>query len=157
MNRTDFLTYNGRTQTVSGWANELNISVKLFQDRFRRGGIECAMHPSKRGRKSNVMLLEYNGETKTISEWAWGLGISQQALRFRLEKHPVAIALAPKLPKRELAPEHEYDRHRNKAHWYGEPERLHNGKYYSTGHLEKYIRSAWAANENINYQETQNA
>ncbi len=145
MNRTDFLTYNGRTQTVSGWANELNISVKLFQDRFRRGGIECAMHPSKRGRKSNVMLLEYNGETKTISEWAHELDITPQALRFRLEKHPVAVALAPKLPKPEPSPEHEYDRHRNKAHWFGEPERLYNGKYFRTEHLEKYIRSAWAA------------
>ncbi len=145
MNRTDFLTYNGRTQTVAGWANEFNISIKRFMYRVRRDGIEGAMQPRKRGRKATVMLLEHNGETKTIQKWADEIGITSQALRFRLEKHQLDVALAPRLPKPEPATEHEYDRHRNKAHWYGEPERLANGKYYRTEHLEKYIRSAWAA------------
>jgi hypothetical protein len=146
MNRTDFLTYNGRAQTVSGWANELNISVKRFRERMRKGGIEAAMQPRKRGRKQTALVLTHNGETKSVLDWAYELGISASALRIRLAKHPVDVALAPRIP-RPRAPDRvcEYDRYRNKAHWYGEPERLHNGKYYSTGHLEKYIRSAWAA------------
>jgi hypothetical protein len=146
MKLTDFLTYNGRTQTVSGWANELNISVKRFFERIRVKGIDYAMQPRKRARKDNLQMLEHNGEIRPLIDWAADLGISAQALRDRLAKHPIDVALKPKLPKQEK-PHREYihDRHRNKAHYYGEPEKLANGKYYRTGHLEKYIRSAWAA------------
>jgi len=144
--KKDFISYKGRTQSVSGWANELNISVKRFLARIRESGIENAMEPRKRGRKCTTLVIEHNGERKTVKELASGLGISAQALRNRLAKLPVDIALAPKKPKEPTPGRvYEYDRHRNKAHYFGEPERLHNGKYFRTEHLEKYIRSAWAA------------
>lgn len=81
------LTYNGRTQNLSSWANELGISVPLLQDRLKKshGDADVALDLSK-----NFMarkLLTYRGETKGVMEWVRTLGISKTTLLRRLQQH----------------------------------------------------------------------
>jgi hypothetical protein len=85
-NKSDnrFLTYNGRTQTVTQWQRELGLSRGVIEARLDRGftskqAIEIPVKP-------NEIFLIYNGKTQNLTEWANEADISVTCLKKRLSK-----------------------------------------------------------------------
>jgi hypothetical protein len=46
--RTQLITYNGRTQCQTDWANEIGVDVSAFRRRLAKDTLERAMRPSER-------------------------------------------------------------------------------------------------------------
>lgn len=85
------LTYNGRTQTLAAWCEELKLHYHTVKSRLNRGGhsIESAFTspiatnvPHFRG----TDLLTFNGETLTVQEWGHRRGFTRSVIRTRLRR-----------------------------------------------------------------------
>lgn len=75
------LSYNGKTQTITQWATELNIKPATIASRKHNGWTdeEILTIPIK-----NNVILSFNGEEKTLAEWARITGINIQTLSRRV-------------------------------------------------------------------------
>ncbi len=85
------ITFLGKTQNVSTWAEELGFDKSNLAWRIRSGWpIEKAMTaPAKLGNrtiKTGQVLYEFDGKTQCVSEWAREYGLSNSLLRLRLAK-----------------------------------------------------------------------
>jgi hypothetical protein len=81
------------------------------------------------------------GEEKKLRDFLIGRHSNTgQLYRFARCRKCSATTRKPETVARNLAS----DRIRNRAQHYGEPETTWSGKVFRTGHLEKYIRTAWA-------------
>ncbi len=74
----NLVEYNGKTQTVSSWAEELGISDSSMHERLENWSIkravsEPAIDP---GLRSKNIFLEYNGEKMNLTGWARRLGVT---------------------------------------------------------------------------------
>lgn len=78
-----FLTYNGKTQTVSQWARELNIGQKTIINRINKGfSDEEALTMTKGcGAKKGIT---YQGQTKTLRQWAEYINMPYKTLSKRI-------------------------------------------------------------------------
>ncbi len=77
------LTYNGKTQTVTQWARELNLNASTLFSRIERGlsDEQVLTTPKGCGKKRGKT---FNGQTKTLKEWAEYTGISYKILSRRV-------------------------------------------------------------------------
>lgn len=77
------LTYNGKTQTVTQWAEDLNINESTLRSRIDRGltDEQVLTTPKGCGKKKGKT---FNGQTKTLKEWAEYTGISYKTLSKRI-------------------------------------------------------------------------
>lgn len=78
------LTYNGKTQNITQWAEELGIGRRTLTDRLTYSWTleEVFTKPLK---KVNQELIEYNGEQHTLSEWAKIIDMPRSILYKRLK------------------------------------------------------------------------
>lgn len=77
------LTYNGKTQTVTQWAKELNCTKSSLQSRLALGWtVEDTL--SIPLAHNNPNIITYNGVSKTITVWSKETGISTGVIRYRL-------------------------------------------------------------------------
>lgn len=86
--RNHKITFNGKTQTLSEWAKEYNISYYLLQDRINdlHWSIEDALTiPPSTVNKSHK-LLTFNGKTQNITQWAKELGVSHRTITDRIKR-----------------------------------------------------------------------
>jgi hypothetical protein len=117
------LTFDGRTQSMSAWARELNTSQQALAHRLRNGwSVEQALTTpvSATGnpmmRRGTPRLVTFNGKTQMLSAWARELGLQLGTLSARLRKGmsveraltPSSLRLVPapkeSKPKRERQP-----------------------------------------------------
>lgn len=91
------LTFHGKTQCVTEWAEELGLDRDLLLSRVRLGWDDerILTEPVNKTEK----LLTYNGETKTQSEWARKFNIGITTLSNRL-KQGWSVEKALTFPKR---------------------------------------------------------
>lgn len=78
--------YNGKSQNLSSWAKELNMSLNTLYTRIHYKGMsfeEAVTTPIKE-QKRNKELIEYNGKSQTISAWSRELGININTLYSRI-------------------------------------------------------------------------
>ncbi len=81
---TTFLTYEGRTMSLSDWADFFGISRGLIHSRLKRGkDLMDAFKP--RVHEKNIKYL-YRDEYRTIKEWSFILGISSKTLTTRMHR-----------------------------------------------------------------------
>ncbi|CAL62406.1 Hypothetical protein HEAR2273 [Herminiimonas arsenicoxydans] len=96
-NRRDnqLLTFNGKTQTISAWAEETGIGMNTIRLRIKNHGwsIERALttsptHPTDRigMQYKNAQQYVFNGQSKTLRDWCATTGISMDRLRSRLKR-----------------------------------------------------------------------
>ena len=74
-----FLTYNGKTQTVSQWSRELNISISTILRRIEHGMSDEEVLTTTKGcgvKRGKT----YQGQTKTLRQWAEYTGIPYRVL-----------------------------------------------------------------------------
>ena len=73
------IEYEGKSYTLSEFAEEKNLNYKLFSSRIQRGySIEESMQPVWKER------LEYNGEVKLVADFAKEHGLTYRQLKKRL-------------------------------------------------------------------------
>lgn len=81
-------SYQGRTQTLDGWAKELGIKPITLRKRISSGWtIEEALGTRVIAEKSQVgkeRILHYRGKAQTLSAWAKELGMRKSCLESRL-------------------------------------------------------------------------
>lgn len=86
------LTHQGKTQTISQWAEETGIPYTTICNRINRRHwpVADALDKSKR-------LITHNGKSQSIAEWASELGINYSTLHKRISrgKMPIGQALSP--------------------------------------------------------------
>ena len=78
------LTYNGKTQTMTQWANEMKTRDTTIFGRLKRGNMtenEVLSKPIAR-----IHYITFKGETKTLRQWSIHTGISYATLYCRLYK-----------------------------------------------------------------------
>lgn len=85
------LTYDNKTQTISQWANELNINETTLRNRIQRGWPECKVFEKASTRTHQI---SFNGETKSLRQWAIHTGISYSTLQNRIYKFGWSIEKA---------------------------------------------------------------
>jgi hypothetical protein len=103
--RNRYITHNGETLCVSGWADRFGISSKVLSSRINKQGWDFVKAISKSVRPCE-RIFAYNGESLSISQWSRKLGIGFTALSSRLitGKWPVEKAFTTPVKKRESAP-----------------------------------------------------
>lgn len=86
--RNRILTFDGITQSVPDWADQLGISQKILHFRLRAGWtVEDTLTIPANGRRPQCShLLTFEGITLSVADWAKRLGISQETLHWRLSK-----------------------------------------------------------------------
>lgn len=79
------ITYQGRTQCLTDWAEELGIGVHTLLHRLGKLGwsVEDAFTTpvQRQARKYASEAITFNGKTQRLSEWARELGIGYRLLR----------------------------------------------------------------------------
>lgn len=79
-----YLTYNGKTDTLSGWAETTGINCHTLEKRLRDGwSTEHALTTPPRAKETK--WLTFDGRTQTIAQWARETGISVGGIEYRLE------------------------------------------------------------------------
>lgn len=98
-----FLTYQGRTLSMSQWSRELGISRFVISARVKQGlPIEEILRKelhAHRGENHSQNLITFQGMTLNQQQWADKIGISPSSLGRRLKRMSIEEALS--LPKRE--------------------------------------------------------
>jgi len=76
------LTFNGKTQCLSAWAEELKIPYGRIEMRLRKGwSIKDALSKPKPD-----LILTFNGESKPLKQWAREIGIKHTTLWNRIKQ-----------------------------------------------------------------------
>lgn len=89
MTTNRLITYNGKTQTVSQWADETGINRGTLITRFNLGWEEERALTTK-----NFEAITYNNQTHTIPEWSKITGIEYGTLKARLSKYGWSVERA---------------------------------------------------------------
>lgn len=95
------LTFNGKTQCLTDWAEEIGMPFKCLHRRISRLGwsVERALtEPS-----GDSYTLTWNGKTKMVREWAEETGIARGTISARITQRKWSIEKALTTPVRKHA------------------------------------------------------
>ena len=80
----NIITYKGKTQTVTEWLNELNISRHAFYDRLIKGKtVEEALQEIK----YSARMIEYKGKVQSMKQWFKELDLPYNRIKQRISKY----------------------------------------------------------------------
>lgn len=84
-NRRDnhYITYQGRTQSLRAWSDELGFDYKLVKNHIKRGKPweEVVTFMQNKGDKKYISDITYNGKTQTLKDWCKELNINYTAAK----------------------------------------------------------------------------
>jgi len=91
---TALITFDGRAQSLSAWAREIDISIALLHQRLQDWTVEEALTTPVGGRRNNIT---FNGKTQTLSAWSREIGVRRATIRRRIAKGlPMTEVLKPR-------------------------------------------------------------
>lgn len=82
------ITYNGKTQCVAAWAEEVGMSWSKLWGRIKLGYTPAqalGFETKSKVRMGKRKLITYNQVTKSLGEWADDLGLSSNSLQKRID------------------------------------------------------------------------
>lgn len=88
---TKLITYNGKTQSLSKWAKELNIKMTTLNARIYK--YKMPLDEAFKSKNKTTKLITYKGETHSVREWATILHIDRTTLGWRLKRWNIERAL----------------------------------------------------------------
>lgn len=99
------LTYNGKTQDIAQWAQELDVTPGTLITRLRYGWLDedVLTREIEHHVKSSERMLTYQGVDKSLSEWAREMNIDIRVLKARLDRYGMSPEEALSRP---VAPPH---------------------------------------------------
>ena len=99
MNRqnTRWITMEGETRSVKGWAEASGISTAVIYSRLHRGCTDEDAVSSRHGKKKYLTL---NGVEKSLNEWSLETGIHKSTILMRLKS---GLSVDRALSKRKVA------------------------------------------------------
>jgi hypothetical protein len=76
------LTYQGKTQTVSQWAEELEVNHGMIRHRLKAGASaeKALLLPPKRTKGVAPLSFTYQGKTQTVEQWAEELEVQASTI-----------------------------------------------------------------------------
>ena len=81
------LSYNGKTQCIKKWANELEILESTIYNRIYRYGETNIDKILYKGDK-RVTYVTYKGKRQSLKEWCDELKLNYNTIKSRYNKHP---------------------------------------------------------------------
>lgn len=78
-----YLTFNGRTQTLTQWAEELGMSEDALSTRINQHGWSVEKSLTTPVRQAERMIT-FNGKTQSVTQWAEELGMNKTTLTGRI-------------------------------------------------------------------------
>lgn len=88
-----FLTYNGKTQTLTQWEKETGIRRQTIDDRIKSGwSVKDALNTPVEKHLSR--LLTYNGKTQTLAQWSRETGIKRTTISRRIDTYAWSVEKA---------------------------------------------------------------
>ena len=98
--RNHFVTFNGKTQTISQWSEKLGIPYHRLKDRLRKGWpIEEALGFVKHDNKT-LKLIYYKGENKSLADWCRDLNLPYVVIKSRLSTYHWSVEKTFETPVR---------------------------------------------------------
>lgn len=91
------ISFRGKTQRITQWADELGVNVSILCKRFSRGWsveevLTTELNPKRRPKFNRV--LNFRGKSQTLTEWSLETGLSVQTISWRLKTNwPLEQAL----------------------------------------------------------------
>lgn len=92
------VTFDGRTQCLKQWSEELGVGCGLLLHRINKHGVAAAFAMPKPKLMGKKLELAYAGKTWSLSGLARELGVSCVTLSSRINKHGLATAVLMPLP-----------------------------------------------------------
>lgn len=91
-----FVTYNGKTLTVSQWSERTGINKETLKHRLNRGlpTEEVLTNPPRQ----QDVFIEYKGETKNLAQWSSCFGINRVTLMHRMRRQGMSFEEAVTTP-----------------------------------------------------------
>lgn len=83
--RNHFVTYNGKTQTMKEWCDELGLDYKKTNLRIVRykWSVEKAFSINRNAR---YRMIEYKGKVQSLASWCRELGLNYSKVNARINK-----------------------------------------------------------------------
>lgn len=91
-----FITFNGKSQTIAQWAEEIGITHTTLAERLMKWPIDKALMSPKKEQRDYGHRIKHtlNGETLTLLEWARKLDIKPTTVYYRYHNNlPINIRL----------------------------------------------------------------
>lgn len=85
------ITYNGKTQTITQWAEELGINPDTLYNRVFRASWPVEKAFTEKTHKNNRNGVSYNGKTQSLAAWAREIGVQRATLWARLYKAKLTV------------------------------------------------------------------
>ena len=84
LRRNKNITYNGKTQNVTQWADELGINPDTLYSRIFRASWTVEKAFTTKTHKNEMGGIEHNGKRQSIAAWAREIGIKKETLWARI-------------------------------------------------------------------------
>lgn len=79
-----YLTYKGKTQSLTNWCEELELNYNKVRSRLKNGwSVEKALEITENPR---AKILEYKGKAQCLMDWCIELGLNYNKVKQRINK-----------------------------------------------------------------------
>ncbi|MBF0455558.1 MAG: hypothetical protein HQL72_12180 [Magnetococcales bacterium] len=95
--KAKYITYNGKTFSITGWAHHLGLNLGTFKSRLKSKMSEEQIFSRDTFTKKPI-ILSFNGKSKTVRKWSVEWGVSRQTIYDRLRRGITTLEQLSRIP-----------------------------------------------------------